>query len=171
MSAAYILFGRLTNILLLRRGPQDLPASSTLLAILILLNLVAGTLLFSDPEQGSSESLQTLVDLGLQLMMYTAILQFRGVPERLVQTLSAFTGTGLILTLVLFPISLLLGPEGESFFVSAGRMLFMALLIWSLTVDGHIFKNSLDTTMLVGTSCAVIIFIARVFILESIWPS
>ena len=170
MSVTYILFTRITDILLLRRGPQELPSSGILLAMLILLNLVAGTLLFSSEEQGSSDSLQSIVDMGLSLVMYIAVLHLRGVRERVVQTLTAFTGTGFILTLVLFPISLLLGPEGDSFFTSAGRLLFMALLIWSLTVDGHIFRHSLNTSMLVGTSCAVVIFIARIYILESIWP-
>ena len=67
--------------------------------------------------------------------------------------------------------AMLLGTEGESFFVSAGRILFMGLLIWSLTVDGHIFRHALSTSMLVGTACAVVIFIARIYILETIWPS
>jgi len=170
VSVVYILFGRLTDILLLRRGPQDLPGSTALLAMLIMLNLLAGTFLFADQDSGSSESLQSIVDLGLSLVMYTAILHLRGVRERILQTLTAFTGTGFILTLILFPISLLLGVDGESVFVSAGRMMFMALLIWSLAVDGHIFRHALGTSMLVGTACAVGIFIARVYILESIWP-
>jgi len=171
MSVVTILFGRLTDILLLRRGPQDLPGSPLVLAALILLNLLAGTFLFADQDAGSSESLQSIVDLGLSLVMSVAVLNFRGVRERILQTLTAFMGTGFILTLILFPISLLLGAEGEGFFVSMGRMMFMALLIWSLAVDGHIFRHALSTNMLVGTACAVGIFIARVYILEGIWPS
>ena len=170
MSIAYILFNRLTDILLLRRGPQDLPGSWFLLAILILANLLAGTLLFSDQDPESSELLQSIVDLALSVVIYTAILHLRNFRERLLQTLTAFTGTGLLLTLVLFPISLLLGAEGENIFVSTGRVLFMGLLIWSLAVDGHIFRHALSTSMLVGTACAVAVFIARVYILEAIWP-
>jgi hypothetical protein len=137
-----ILFGYFTEILLLRRGPQDLPTSRSLLATLILLNIVAGTLLYSGQEGGSSNSLQT-----------------------------AFTGTGLLLTLILFPISLLLGQEGENFYVTAGRLMFMGLLIWSLAVDGHIFRHALGTSMMVGTVVAVGIFIARIYILEAVWPN
>lgn len=170
MSVIYLLLGKLVDILLLRRGPQDLPASSSLLAILILCNLIVGILLFSSQQEGNPESLQSVVDMGLTLIMYTAVLHLRGVRERVVQTLTAFTGTGLLLTLVLFPISLLLASEGDGLFLSAGQLMFMALLIWSLAVDGHIFRHSLNTSMLVGTSCAVVIFIARVYILESIWP-
>lgn len=163
-----LLFGYFTDILLLRRGPQDLPSSQSLLVMLILLNLVAGTFLFSSGD--SSDSLQSIVDIGLSLAMYTAILNLRGFRKRVLQTLIAFTGTGLLLTLVLFPISLLLGQEGESAFQAAGRMMFMALLIWSLAVDGHIFRHSLNTNMLVGTAIAVVIFIARIYILERMWP-
>ncbi len=170
MPNAYLLFTYFTDILLLRRGPQDLPGSWYLLATLVLLNIVAGSLLFSSQDEGGSDALQTVIDIGLSLVMYTAVLHLRGFRERVLQTLTAFTGTGLLLTLVLFPISLLLGQEGESFYVTAGRLMFMALLIWSLAVDGHIFRHALGTSMLVGTAVAVVIFIARIYILESIWP-
>jgi hypothetical protein len=166
-----ILFGYFTEILLLRRGPQDLPTSRSLLATLILLNIVAGTLLYSGQEGGSSNSLQSIVDIGLSLVMYSAVLNLRGFRERVVQTLTAFTGTGLLLTLILFPISLLLGQEGENFYVTAGRLMFMGLLIWSLAVDGHIFRHALGTSMMVGTVVAVGIFIARIYILEAVWPN
>jgi hypothetical protein len=73
-----ILFGYFTEILLLRRGPQDLPTSRSLLATLILLNIVAGTLLYSGQEGGSSNSLQSIVDIGLSLVMYSAVLNLRG---------------------------------------------------------------------------------------------
>ncbi len=171
MSVWYQLFLRFADILLLRRGPQDLPASKYYLVLLILLNLLAGALLFAGQDEGNTESLQTLFDLGLALVMYTTVLYLRGVQGRVVQTLTAFTGTGLLLTLVLFPISLLLAPGADPLFLSVGRVMFMALLIWSLAVDGHIFRHALDTTMMVGTACAVAVFIARVFILETIWPS
>ena len=165
-----LLFGYFTDILLLRRGPQDLPASRSLLATLILLNLLAGSLLFSSEGQASSESLQSVVDVALSLAMYTAVLNFRGFRERVLQTLIAFTGTGLLLTLILFPISLLIGQDAESLFSVVGRLMFLGLLIWSLAVDGNIFRHSLSTSMLVGTGIAVVIFIARVYILESMWP-
>ena len=102
------------DILLLRRGPQDLPAAPALLAALLIVNFLVGGLFFDPGEEQASGWAQTATDLGLQMLMAALVLQLRGFQARVLQTLSAFAGTGLLLSLILVPIVVMLTAETAS---------------------------------------------------------
>lgn len=150
----------LLDIALLRRGPQDLPCSNTLLAI-----LVGASALSSLAAQGQSRL--PLITL-MVILVYTAafvhgVLQMKQLGARFTQTASAVFGTDALLTLVALPV---LGamPPGDAQPPPLAVVAYLALLIWNVAVLGHILRHALDTRMGVGVLWAVAYFIGTVLI-------
>ena len=98
------------QLCLLRRGPQDLPASAPLLGLLAVLNVLigaAGTLAHfgGAPRAFAASLLDALIMAGL---VY-ATLAFAGHRPRLVQVLTAVYGIGVLFGAVFLPLQLLAG--------------------------------------------------------------
>jgi hypothetical protein len=144
------------ELCLLRKGPQDLPASATLLQVLALIYLAVGVLVGSATGQGPAVALvQTLVDLGLLLGLLYVGLYWLGRLPRLAQSGSALVGSGALLSLlVLVPLGMATGGE-DSQMTGVAAVLFLALLAWSVVVTGHILRHTLDLTLVQGALIAV----------------
>ncbi len=157
----------LMSILLLRKGPQDLPGGITWLAVFIfanyLLNLYQYAIIRSMqavPEMEASGSFAAILDILLQIVLVGIVLQLAKRSARLNQTLTAMFGTGLLFALMLSPIlQLSLSSNGES-----GGGLLLALMAWSFAVEGNIFKHALSVTMVRGVSLAIGLFFVSYFI-------
>jgi hypothetical protein len=108
------------QIALLRRGPQDLPASTALLALTVLgylgVNLVVSSVL--PPVKGWPA--QVLVDTLFTLAWYVALLRLLGRSERILQTATA-----------VFGLQGLLSPLLIVWLVAANSQIVKAALEWS----------------------------------------
>ena len=144
------------ELCLLRKGPQDLPASTTLLQVLLLVYLGVGVLVGAATGQGLGVALlQTLVDLAFLLGLLYAGLRLVGRLPRLVQAASALVGSGALLSLlVLVPLGMASGGD-ESEMTGFAALLFLALLAWSILVTGHILRHTLDLPLVQGALIAV----------------
>jgi hypothetical protein len=144
------------ELCLLRRAPQDLPASVTLLKVLILVYLAVGVLVGAATGQGLWEALvQTLVDTALLLGLLYAGLRWLGRLPRFVQSASALLGSGALLNLlVLAPLAMASGGD-DSEVTGVAALLFLALLAWSLVVTGHILRHTLDLPLVQGALIAI----------------
>ena len=84
------LFRFFVELALLRRGPQDLPASPVLLALLAGLNVVVGAANGTDLFGGARAAFgANLLDLLLSMLLLFALLQFKGHLARWQQTAMA----------------------------------------------------------------------------------
>jgi hypothetical protein len=144
------------ELCLLRRAPQDLPASVALLKILVLVYLGVGVLVGAATGQGLAEALaQTLVDATLLLGLLYAGLRWLGHLPRFLQSASALLGSGALLNLlVLAPLGMASGGD-DSELTGFAALLFLALLAWSLVVTGHILRHTLELTLVQGALIAV----------------
>lgn len=144
------------ELCLLRKGPQDLPASMTLLQVLSLIYLGVGVLVGAATGQGLGVALlQTLVDLAFLLGLLYVGLRLRGRLPRLVQAASALVGSGALLSLlVLVPLGMASGGE-DAEMTGFAALLFLALLAWSIVVTGHILRHTLDLPLVQGALIAV----------------
>ncbi len=90
------------QLALLRRGPQDLPASPVLLVLLAVFNVLIGTAngveLFGGPRAALGAN---LLDLVLTMVLLFALLQFKRHVARWQQTASAFFGLGVLAGLIM----------------------------------------------------------------------
>ena len=144
------------ELCLLRRGPQDLPASSTLLGLILAINLVASLLVGLAADLSAPIALgQGLADALLTLGLLHLALRLTRHPARFVQLATALLGAGALLSLVaVAPLMLLSGAESRGETSLAGLPL-LVLLFWSLLVTGHILRHGLDLRLGQGVLIAV----------------
>jgi hypothetical protein len=145
-----------TQIALLRRGPQDLPASTLLLVLAIsgylCVNFVVSSALPPDEHwQGP-----LLVDALFTLVWYVAVLRLLGRPERMLQTVSAVFGLQAVLSPLLIASTWLMRRVGEDAAwqlpVTCAGLL---LLAWLIAANSHVVKAALEWPG--GASAALVI--------------
>ena len=150
------------EICLLRLGPQDLPASPFLLGIAVAAYLGLGVLV-------TALHYPFLTAVGISVtgalifgLLAFVLLSVRGVSERFFQTCAAFAGTGAVLEAAALPLVALLEPgEPEGAGAAAGLLLtlpWLALLIWSWVVGGHILRHALSVRLTAGIGLSIALF-------------
>ena len=144
------------DIVLWRRGPQDLPNSGLLVALTLvayeLVNLVQIALM----EVSIAELLLYLVVDPLLLMggLWLVMMLF-GRKDRWAQTVSAVLGcTALMALAVSVPMVLLVGPRMAGDPPAALQLLALALVIASILVVGRIIQLATDSNLLTGSAIA-----------------
>ena len=151
----------------LRRGPQDLPASSALLTLLAGLSVLIGTANGAKMFGGVRPALgANLVDLALSMLLVYALLQLRGHAARWLQTVSAFLGLGVLAGLLMIGVKAVTGALGIP---ESAVLVDLALAIWLHVALGSVLRHALEIPLLAGViimlSYTVLAFnlIARVF--------
>ena len=144
------------DIVLWRRGPQDLPNSGLLVALTLvayeLVNLVQIALM----EVSIAELLLYLVVDPLLLMggLWLVMMLF-GRKDRWAQTVSAVLGcTALMALAVSVPMVLLVGPRMAGDPPAALQLLALALVIAFILVVGRIIQLATDSNLLTGSAIA-----------------
>jgi hypothetical protein len=105
------------------------------------------------PGQGL---VQGLVDVAFMLALLYGALRLLDRLPRFQQTATALLGSGALLGfMAVVPLSLLPhGGEGEP--PGAAVLLFLALIVWSILVTGHIVRHTFDLRLGQGVGIAVI---------------
>ena len=151
---------------MLRKGPQDLPASQFLMVSALLCYTASGLALFLTQVPSLGDALSELsVVLILEAGFFVALLALQGRVNRAVQTLTALWGTGTLLTVVALPLHLWISsiPEGADPAIVANLGVLL-LLILSLVVGGHILGKALELPLPAGILLVMAEFILSVFV-------
>ncbi|MDT8320476.1 MAG: hypothetical protein RQ826_08100 [Xanthomonadales bacterium] len=156
---------KLLDILRLRAGPQDLPAGWSLAIAMSLAYLGQG--LIAARTLGETDAVpRSLLAIAVQVVAVAALLQLKRHSERLPQTITALTGTGFILGLI----SVFLLQQADPEQPQPGlALVYLALFIWSLTVDAHIYRHALSITMSRGALIAVLVFAANFVLFKAVF--
>lgn len=102
------------DIALLRRGPEDVPASRGLLwATLVAFVALNALLTLAFQPAPDSWMAQLLVSAGFTLLWYRLLLGLFGRPERYMQTVTAVLGFGCIVTPLIVPAAGMLAPYAK----------------------------------------------------------
>lgn len=158
------LITRLFGIVLLRLGPQDLPANrATLLACIVLYLIVTAINLASGNGHPKPVLLMTLA-VALPLVLCWIVLNLRQRAGRWQQTVAALFGTSALLSILTLPLTLSVG-EGPSPVLG---LLLLAGFFWSLAVDAHIWRHALDVAFSTGLLVAVILLSVSLFVISSL---
>ncbi|MFO1434001.1 MAG: hypothetical protein U1F76_28570 [Candidatus Competibacteraceae bacterium] len=145
------LFELFLAICLLRKGPQDVPASPVLLRLTLLSYGISGVLMrLLDADLPTALTL-TVLDSALLAGLAYGALTLRHYPSRLTQTLTALLGTGTLLQLLALPLMLLLQQD----VVAANApvwlvLLWLGLFIWSIVIMAYILRHALSTSLGIG---------------------
>jgi hypothetical protein len=160
------------DIAMLRRGPEDLPASSFLFRLALLAYVALGTLGATFYTEGPGETLaQTGLDLVLVFGFFGLLLSIHRKMPRFGQTMTAVLGTGSLLYLLRLPLDVWLNalPEGASATLPALSMLLLA--VWSIIITGHILNRALEIPFLGGIVLGVAFFTLNVAAFATLFPA
>ncbi len=133
------------QIALLRRGPQDLPASTLLLALTVSVYVGVNFLVASVLPPVKDWPAQVLIDALFTLLWYTALLRVLGRGERFLQTATAMFGLQALLSPLLIASDWLMLRFGENALwqlpVACAGLL---LIVWLIAASSQIVRAALE---------------------------
>ena len=157
------LFKTLGQIVLLQKGPQDIPHSSLLFvfvtAMWFLVDIISVMLI--DTYTSSVFSIDVILAV-VALGIYAIIINAFGRSDRLKQCFTAILGCSILFSIVLSGAQLvfpLLLAEGE---VSWAVQL---IWFWSIPVEGHIIARTIERQWFIGFLIALAVLIAQLQLL------
>ena len=144
------------ELCLLRRAPQEIPASDTLFRLVLIADLTIGLLVGVSsglhPLMGIA---QVVAELALMLSLLYLGLGFARHPERFNQSATALLGSGALIGALALPPVALSALGGESDAAAIGTLLLLGLLAWSIAVTGHILRHTFGIGLGPGIGIAV----------------
>jgi uncharacterized membrane protein SirB2 len=148
------------DIVLWRRGPQDLPASGMLLgltlAAYVFISVVQLALIKETP---GTWAFFLVVDPLLLMTTVWLVLKLYGKPERFVQSASAVLGTSALLGLIVYlPLQMFLLSRDAA--PTSGLAQIAALLVITAfaLVTGRIIQRATDSSLFTGIAVALTYF-------------
>lgn len=154
-----LIFKAFIDIFLLRKGPEDVPKSSLLLAMVMGLSIVVHFLFYAtvESEYGADLFLEFATEL-VKIGSYIIVLLLFGLMSRIMQTMTAIIACNAILGLFLVAILMVSQP-----FMNKELDVVFAWLVtfWLILVEGHIISRAIELHKITGIAIAVVIFILQ----------
>ena len=142
-----------TDIMLFKKGPQDLPSSKSLLNIFIILNLLISFIPNDVNYNLGIAFITSLIYVGASLFFIQTVLGVKenmssstGYRIRYVQSATSILG---IHAFIGFMTSLIFFLSGNS---DSIIIIILIATLYSWLIYGHIFKHALDCTTFIGLS-------------------
>jgi hypothetical protein len=160
------------QIALLRRGPQDLPASALLVAISVATYL-AVNVLFSLVllPHAAAALLLVLLDVSFTLAWYAVLLRLLRRPERLLQTAAAVFGYRAVLAPLAIAAAWIDRRLGQdSVWLVPMGIASAIVFVWEIAANGQILKSALEWTLLSCVGLVVLEIFTRELLLLPFTP-
>ena len=172
MNAVVTLISPFVGIVAHRVGPDVLPASRFLLGLVLALHLVVYTFDLWVLETAAPRLFALpIIDAGAQGVFFAVLLATMGLPERLLQTLTAAYGAELVLEIVYLPIALAMNTGAETPIAALGSFAALGLLLLSLAVKGHILHRATGLPYFVGVTIALGLSLALIALDDTLFAS
>lgn len=146
-----------TQIALLRRGPQDLPASRVLLALTMIayfgVSFVVANLLPSLPGWEVHPAIEVL----FWLVWYFVLLRIAGRSERILQTTTAVIGFQAVLAapLIISNWLLLRFLKDETWQLPV-MLMWLMLFIWMVAANSHVVKTAFEWSSFASVALVIL---------------
>lgn len=155
-------------ICIFRKGPQDVPASSTLLGVVVLVYLVAGILMLGMETHWQESLLRVWVEGLLLGGCIWGVLTATGHRARFLQTAAAvYACDTLISVLAAVPVLILMAGFSEP---EPIRRLMIILMLWHWSILGHILRHALSIRWALGMLLALAYIVFSYSLLAQIFP-
>jgi hypothetical protein len=145
------------EICLFRRGPQDVPASKTLLGLVAAVYFIVGLIFLGLEADISDAVVQVLTEAAMMAIFLWGTLAFAGLIPRFLQSLIAMLGTDALISALAVPLVIWSpkSPDGQFALVGLTLMMF-----WHLAVVANIFRHALSRSLGMGLCLAIIYVVA-----------
>ena len=147
------IFKTFTDIMLFKKGPQDLPSSQSLLNLFILANILISLIPNEVNYNLGIAVITSLIYVGASLFFIQTILSIKenmtsnsGYRVRYIQSATSILGIHAIIGLITSTIFYLSGNSEYIIFI------ILLATIYSWLIYGYIFKHTLDCTTFMGLS-------------------
>ena len=157
------------RIALFQQRPDELPASSFLFAVLLVINLIIGVANFLIDFDIIQSILRTMADLVVSLSFVYLMLLAVNKASRSLQTMIAMLGVSAILNCLSFPLLLLL-PEVRTSVGAVGVVLY-AMFFWHIAIIGHIFRHALSVNLPTGLMISFAYVLMTMAVFYSLFPA
>jgi hypothetical protein len=158
------------DIAIWRRGPQDLPASTTLLGMVsvcyVLVTAIQAGIRGWDLR---SSVLLLIIDLVMQAAWLWSVLAFFARRSRFLQTFCAFLGVSALLTLLDALMTGLLGLMGVSAASQANPWPFFSLGLMLMSL-GRILQQALERSLFLGMALVLVIMLTIAYVAQGLLP-
>lgn len=159
------LIKNLANILRLRGGPQDLSASWSLTAFLLVTYLVQN--LFTGAQlEDEHAAAKSLFAISLQVSVLAGLLSWRKLMQRFAQTLSALAAAGIVFNVITWILLTRFDPSLNQAGLALG---WFSVFIWSLFVDANIYRHALSITLSMGMLITVLTLALSYILIEMLF--
>jgi hypothetical protein len=159
------------QIALLRRGPQDLPASLLLLTLTVLGYLCVNFLLSSVLPPDSHWRGPLLVDTLFMLAWYVGLLKLLGRPERILQTTTAVFGFQAVLSPLLIASEWLMRRFSEdATWQVPVTCVGLLLLAWLIAANSHVVKAALEWSGSASVALVILQMLAGWLVVFAVFP-
>lgn len=161
------------QIALLRKRPQDVPASMALLVATVLAYIVVNLAVSAVLPPITGPWMQILmVDVVFTIVWYAVLLRVARKPERFVQTTTAVFGYQIVLA----PLSIASGWLIRRFGEDAAwqfplGLLFIVMLVWTVAVNSHVVKEALEWSTASSVALVILQIVTLQLLLYSLFPS
>lgn len=153
------LFNIFFDICLLRAGPQDVPVSRYLLPFILVLHVLIGVILGLVSYPAVTAMAYGVTNTFVMILFVHGVLVLKKLPARFTQTLSATAGTDVLIGVVAWPVShWMVTARDSGGDVGAPVLLWLLLVLWSLTVVAHILRNALSVPLAAAIILAILYF-------------
>jgi hypothetical protein len=161
-----------TQIALLRRGPQDLPASSLLLALTIVgysgINFLVSSLM---PPLEGWPGAHLLLDVVFTLVWYVVLLRLAGRSERTLQTTTAVFGFQAVMSpLLVVSDWLMLRFARDTTWQLPVALMWLTLIIWVIAANSHVVKAALEWSSPASVVLVILQILAGQLVLLALFP-
>ena len=159
------------QIALLRRGPQDLPASRLLLILTVCGYAAVNALVSSLLPPSTGWPPQLAIDVLFTLAWYAALLQLTGRSERFLQTATAVFGFQTVLSPLLIGSEWLMRRFGQdTTWQLPIAVAALALVIWLIAANSHVVKAALDWSSATSVALVILQIVASELLLFALFP-
>jgi hypothetical protein len=161
----YELIKLFFSICLLKKGPQDIPASSWLFRLLIIVYVCVSFLILILSSDVFNAILQVFVEVLLILGLTGMILFFASKLARFQQTVSALMATDALISFFALPAMATLVGQGTALAFFA----IVLLMLWHWLVSGHIFSNALNQPFTFGLGIAFLYILFSYTVMDTLF--
>lgn len=136
------------QLLLLRRGPQDLPGSGLLLLLTVIGYVIVNCVACSIFPPADNWPVLLLIDVGFLLLWNACLLKLARRPERSLQTITAVFGYQLLLAPLLVPLGWLQRRfAGDPAWHGPLMFVGLGVVVWAITINSRIIHAALERSM------------------------
>lgn len=154
-----LLLRTLIDIVLLRKGPESIPRSTILFAMIVGIWLLSSlSVLALIEEYDQADFVIGIFTALVALVCYAVTVIVAGFSARVLQTLSAILGCGALISFAFVAEFVLFAPFlGQAITGLVAQL----ILLWSVPVEGHIIARAIDRHWYIGIVIAILVFVLQ----------